>query len=311
MSLDEYADAFSRLRVNTSHGSTSPHKPCMLLALLDLAEGGGLEKNEIRYTPALLERYANYFEIVKRENDHGNSYFPFYHLIGDAFWHLTPIEGRRSVLEAMSSVRSHSHILNNVNFAYVDDDLHVLLNDADSREALRSVLISRWFSPHAEKIRTLIESNGHTNEEEQVLRGSEQQVVRDVQPPRSTAFRRLVLEAYDYRCAASGWRIIIPGGSSLVEAAHIVPFAETYNDNPTNGMALTPTFHSALDQNLIAPGPDMKWHISPIFDDRIPDHAPLINLSGKDVIYSGERKFRPDKASLEWRLSQLRRERTH
>jgi hypothetical protein len=45
MDLEEFATAFTKLRVNKN----SPHKPCMLLAVLDLAEAGALANNEIRY----------------------------------------------------------------------------------------------------------------------------------------------------------------------------------------------------------------------------------------------------------------------
>jgi hypothetical protein len=65
MNLEEFATAFTKLRVNTAR-SSSPHKPCMLLAVLDLAEAGALAKNEIRYLPNLLERYEAYKGRPKR-----------------------------------------------------------------------------------------------------------------------------------------------------------------------------------------------------------------------------------------------------
>ena len=120
--------------------------------------------------------------------------------------------------------------------------------------------------------------------------------------------RRLVLQAYDYRCAATGWRIFMPDGSSLIEAAHIVPFAESHNDDPRNGMALTPTYHKAMDQKLIAPGPDMRWHVSPIFDRRIPDYRDFVELDGRDIIYYGDERYRPRGTYLEQRVSMLRSE---
>ena len=40
MSLATYADQFRRLKVNVAHGRASPHKICMLLAVLDLAQIG-------------------------------------------------------------------------------------------------------------------------------------------------------------------------------------------------------------------------------------------------------------------------------
>ena len=103
MSAEQYQQAFTRLRVNRQKGRISPHKPCMLLAVLQLAEAGGLEKNEIRFTPTLLEPYNEIFEVVRTPNDHANPYFPFFHLQGDGFWHLKPKSGRETVAAAMAT----------------------------------------------------------------------------------------------------------------------------------------------------------------------------------------------------------------
>ena len=52
MTLALYQQKFTRLRVNMSGGKASPHKICMLLALLDLARGGSLKANKVEYDPA-------------------------------------------------------------------------------------------------------------------------------------------------------------------------------------------------------------------------------------------------------------------
>ena len=84
-----------------------------------------------------------------------------------------------------------------------------------------------------------------------------------------------------------------------------MPFSDSYNDDPRNGIALTPTYHVALDRGLIAPGPDMKWRVSRVFDKRIPDNLPFLELAGQDVIYSGDEKFRPIESYLETRVNML------
>ena len=71
---------------------------------------------------------------------------------------------------------------------------------------------------------------------------------------------------------------------------------------------MPPTFHRALDQNLNAPGPDMKWHVSRVVERRIPDNRPLVELDQQDVIFHGDPKYRPSPTSLEWRVENLRRE---
>jgi putative restriction endonuclease len=38
----------------------------------------------------------------------------------------------------------------------------------------------------------------------------------------------------------------------MVDACHIVPFYKTYNNHPTNGIALCPNLHRAFDKGAIA-----------------------------------------------------------
>lgn len=92
-----------------------------------------------------------------------------------------------------------------------------------------------------------------------------------------------------------------------MEAAHIVPFSESGDDDPCNGLALAPNLHWAFDKNLIALDEDLKWHVSPVLDDRYPDFAPLVQLHGKRLIGPVERRFTPRREALELRMARLRR----
>jgi len=71
--LQRYQDRFARLIVNVRGGRASPHKICMLLAVLDLAMAGGLRENLVRYAPALLERYRRCLHGARRERDHAKT----------------------------------------------------------------------------------------------------------------------------------------------------------------------------------------------------------------------------------------------
>jgi putative restriction endonuclease len=167
------------------------------------------------------------------------------------------------------------------------------------RDLLRETLVLHWFPDQAKQ---LFDHIGVTEFELSLQAGATDK--EKTSPVRSSAFRRLVIEAYDFRCAATGWRILLPDYSSLVEAAHIIPFAETADDRPQNGLALTPTFHRALDKGMIAPGPDLKWHVSEQLD-RIPDNSPLLDLEGQDLRLPRDARYKPDLGALDWRLSNL------
>ncbi len=123
---------------------------------------------------------------------------------------------------------------------------------------------------------------------------------------RNQAFRRTVLDAYDYRCAASGWRIILPDNKVLAQAAHLIPFSVAHGDDPRNGISLAPSYHWALDNHLIAPGTDHKWHVSQVLDSRLRDNQALLDLDGKDVLLPRDQRYWPKAEALEWRVERLR-----
>ena len=144
------------------------------------------------------------------------------------------------------------------------------------------------------------------------LAGSPLGDLREVQPivlkkrdSRDPAFRRVVVQAYDYRCSATGLRVLLPDGAVMVEAAHLVPFSESRNDSPRNGIALTPNMHWALDKNLIAPTPDFTWKVSQQLDDRVPDFQELVSLAGKRLFLPTDKTLWPEREGLEWRVSAL------
>jgi putative restriction endonuclease len=84
------------------------------------------------------------------------------------------------------------------------------------------------------------------------------------------------------------------------------PFSEAGDDDPRNGLALSPDMHWAMDRNLIAPGPDFRWHVSKALDRRIPDFRALCNLDGRELVLPSEARMYPKRDALEWRMERLR-----
>jgi putative restriction endonuclease len=70
---------------------------------------------------------------------------------------------------------------------------------------------------------------------------------------RDARFRATVLEAYDWRCAVTGFSaygVRRARVSALLDAAHVKPVALNGSDHVPNGLALTPTLHRLFDQGL-------------------------------------------------------------
>lgn len=306
--LDHYIKKVRSLNIDRTRGPISPHKMCMLLAVIDLFDAQPEHPNRIEYSPGLLERFRNFFDAVKAPGNHPNAYFPYFHLHSEKFWHLHALPGREEALKSKKTVRSHKEVNENIAFVSLDDELYQLLKDPDARNALAEAIVEYWFDRSASELRQMLELGRSINRYEESLRSLEPVKGIEEAPPqyiRDPAFRRVVLEAYDYRCAATGTRIILPDESVMVQAAHIEPFSVAGNDDPRNGLALTPDMHWAMDKQIIAPGPDYKWHVSRQLDRRMPENEPLTRLDTMELILPREQRLWPKEEYLAWRREAL------
>lgn len=79
---------------------------------------------------------------------------------------------------------------------------------------------------------------------------------------RDRIFRRIVLRAYDERCAITGLKLTNGGGRAEVAAAHIRPVEANGPDVVNNGLALSGTAHWMFDRGLISLSDDLEILIS-------------------------------------------------
>ena len=100
---------------------------------------------------------------------------------------------------------------------------------------------------------------------------------------RDRVFRRIVLQAYDERCAVTGLRLINGGGRAEVTAAHIRPVEANGPDTITNGLALSGTAHWMFDRGLIALSDDLEILVSRQGNDADSVRG-LINKSGRALM---------------------------
>lgn len=97
---------------------------------------------------------------------------------------------------------------------------------------------------------------------------------------RDRVFRRVVLRAYDERCAITGLKLINGGGRAEAEAARIRPVEANGPDSVQNGIALSGTVHRMFDRGLISLSDDLNIMISRQANDT-DSITGLINRSGR------------------------------
>lgn len=115
---------------------------------------------------------------------------------------------------------------------------------------------------------------------------------------RDRVFRRLVLRAYDERCAITGLKLINGGGRAEVQAAHIRPVEANGPDTINNGLALSGTAHWMFDRGLISLSDDLEILVSRQSNDPDSIHA-VINRS-KRALLPGRSADRPHPHFLAW-----------
>jgi putative restriction endonuclease len=120
---------------------------------------------------------------------------------------------------------------------------------------------------------------------------------------RDRVFRRVVLRAYDERCAVTGLKLINGGGRAEVAAAHIRPVEHNGPDIINNGIALSGTAHWMFDRGLICFTDDLEIVISRHVND-LAGAQSLVNRSGR-LIRPRQDRDHPHPTFLAWHRDQI------
>ena len=107
------------------------------------------------------------------------------------------------------------------------------------------------------------------------------------------AFRLMVTDAYDRRCAVSGERTL-----PVLEAAHIRPYAEHESHDVRNGILLRSDIHRLYDAGLVTVEPDLTFRVSRVIDRDYSNGKIYYALDGKTIRIPARPDARPDPAAL-------------
>lgn len=288
----------------------------MLLAVLSLADNGQLPENRIVYGLELLELFRRFFVAVRGPTDRCTPYNPFFYLRREQFWHLHPQAGQTAALATMRNPGGVGMLMATVAYASLDEGLFELISQPACREALRMAIIDRYFSAQRKAVLAICGEERDIGrvretwerEQYQVGRGEAGGAPENV---RSAAFARTVRQAYDYRCAACGVRFLYDD-ITVIDAAHLIPFSESRDDSPQNGIALCKNHHWLMDSWLISPGPGPRkaydhpqWYVRKGLDDRIEGQRELLELKNRPVILPGDARLIPKPEALDRRMQLL------
>lgn len=307
--LSYYLNKIEKLRIDRTHGSPAPHKPLLILTLIDQLEEDKFVNNRIEPTPGFVENFLKYWHLVRLESP--RIFLPFFHLKSDKFWHLHAHSGNEKLLGQIRQMNSMSHLASIVEYASLDEELFLLLHSVEAREAIRQKILETYFPKQIDIFRAVIADNQEiSNIKHLLLESAEKEnpeISKEVYdtPKRNIAFRRAIIRLYDYTCAACRLRIITLDGETAVEAAHIFPFAKSYDDSIGNGLSLCPLHHWSFDKGLFSIDDNYKIVVTKNFEESGNEAFLIRNLEKQEIHLPKEKPFRPSLTMIRWHRNNL------
>ena len=117
-------------------------------------------------------------------------------------------------------------------------------------------------------------------------------------PTHGGVLEQVVPRVYDYTCCVSSMRITVGTRVRLVDACHIVPFAESRDDTIVNGLSLCPNLHRAFDRGLIRIDADYRVVVSSMVTEREGAYG-LRDLAARKILLPMEESWWPGRENLE------------
>lgn len=225
----------------TAARGIAPHKPLMLLTVIDLIESCDVPDGWVRYDVRLVSRFRDYWELVlERQRNQPDIAMPFHALGGDKdkVWERFTSDGQPSLAKATTRLCS------------LDPDLYACLQDAGFRRKARTTLVSIYFTPKEQvMLCARLDLPVPNTEAIKAMKLDADEFKARQKKGRDSRFKSDVLGGYYFTCALTGYRLDTET-TSIVQAAHIHQHSVSGNDDPRNGLALTPDAHWMFDAGL-------------------------------------------------------------
>ena len=144
--LHRFKSEIVSIRQGVHRGRTKPHKPILLLTVMDLLARGDIAENRIGFDEVLIARFEHLFSVVKADGDWCHPSEPYFHLRTSGFWFHKPKPGKEKVCAEMDTSGGGSkRILGVIEYAFFDPDSFSVLCDRSARSEATDFVIGTFF----------------------------------------------------------------------------------------------------------------------------------------------------------------------
>jgi putative restriction endonuclease len=109
------------------------------------------------------------------------------------------------------------------------------------------------------------------------------------------AFRIVVTDNYARRCAVTGERTL-----PALDAAHIRPYADHGEHEPSNGLLLRRDIHSLFDRGYVTVTPARRFEVSRRIRDEFENGRDYYAMHGNAIRVPNRNELQPDPDALRW-----------
>src|ERR1700730_10318673 len=109
------------------------------------------------------------------------------------------------------------------------------------------------------------------------------------------AFRIIVTDNYARRCAVTGERTL-----PALDAAHIRPYADHGEHEPSNGLLLRRDIHSLFDRGYVTVTPAHRFEVSRRIRDEFENGRDYYAMHGNAISVPNRSELQPDPDALRW-----------
>lgn len=311
----KYSNYFKKLNRGFNKGlGRAPHKPILLLSIIQLISKGIITTNRIFITSDLLLSFRQNWKILVDTNHTNNFSLPFFHLRSEPFWYLVAKPEKEIVTTSSKSIKSFKSLCDSIAFAEIDKDLFFLLQDPINQMWFEQLILENYFpnfktvyqrpsiNYEEQKIENEILNEPkeayliHMQNLKEILQEDEFEEEIFV---RGSLFKKTIPKVYDYTCSITGMKVESTHNVQMIDACHIYPFSISKDDTVTNGITLSPTLHRAFDRGLITINSNFVVRVSPTITKEESNFT-ISQFDGQKIILPENEKFYPSQESLIW-----------
>jgi len=304
--LSVYVKKLSRLKRGSVKGAKAPHKPILLLAVIEEIEKKEIRSNQIKISPELVASFKDLWSQLVKDNRFSENFsLPFFHLQSDGFWQLQTLPNREIALTSSHSIKSFTHLKQVIDFASFDQELYDLLLNEHTRQILRQALLETYFPNAQLHSNQLIGKiiNQILHEPAAIYKTKAERFDEEEIFVRGGIFKKEIPKIYNYACAISGMRIITDADIQMIDACHIVPFSASHDDTITNGISLCPNLHRAFDRGLISLDAEYRVLVKPFMEQA--NFYSIKQFEGKQLLLPREKRCLPSPENLKWHTTYI------